>query len=86
MEVTSPGALPNGMTIEKIKAGQQTPRNTHIVRILRDYGLMDDRGMGIRRMVIPLMKERNRTEPTFEATGDYFKVTLWKRPGETQQR
>ena len=86
MEVTSPGALPNGMTIEKIKAGQQTPRNTHIVRILRDYGLMDDRGMGIRRMVIPLMKERNQTEPTFEATGDYFKVTLWKRPGETQQR
>ena len=53
MEVTSPGALPNGMTIEKIKAGQQAPRDTHMVRILRDYGLMDDRGMGIRRKVIP---------------------------------
>ena len=78
MEVTSPGALPNGMTIDKIKAGQQSPRNTHIVRILRDYGLMDDRGMGVRRKVIPLMRERNGTEPDFEATGDYFKVTLWK--------
>ena len=78
MEVTSPGALPNGMTIEKIKAGQQSPRNPHIVRILRDYGLMDDRGMGIRRKVIPLMRERNRTEPDFEPTGDHFKVTLWK--------
>lgn len=78
MEVTSPGALPNGMTIDKIKAGQQAPRNTHIVRILRDYGLMDDRGMGIRRKVIPLMKERNRTAPGFEAASDYFKVTLWK--------
>ena len=78
MEVTSPGALPNGMTIDKIKAGQQSPRNTHIVRILRDYGLMDDRGMGIRRKVIPLMRERNGTEPDFEATEDSFKVTLWK--------
>ena len=78
MEVTSPGALPNGMTIEKIRAGQQSPRNPHIVRILRDYGLMDDRGMGIRRKVIPLMRERNGTEPDFEATGDHFRVTLWK--------
>ena len=78
MEVTSPGALPNGMTIDKIKAGQQAPRNPHVVRILRDYGLMDDRGMGIRRKVIPLMRERNRTAPEFEATGEYFKVVLWK--------
>ena len=79
MEVTSPGALPNGMTVDKIRFGQQSPRNTHIVRILRDYGLMDDRGMGIRRKVIPLMRERNGTEPHFEATDDYFRVTLWKR-------
>ena len=85
MEVTSPGALPNGMTIDKIKAGQQAPRNTHIVRILRDYGLMDDRGMGIPRKVIPLMRERNRTEPEFEATVDYFKVVLWKGSRQTRR-
>ena len=76
MEITSPGALPNGMTIEKIKSGQQTPRNTNMVRILRDYGMMDDRGMGIRRKVIPLMREENDSEPEFEAAEDYFKVTL----------
>ena len=76
MEVTSPGALPNGMTIEKIKGGQQSPRNANIVRILRDYGMMDDRGMGIRRKVIPLMREENGTEPEFEATEDYLKVVL----------
>jgi len=79
MEITSPGALPNGMTVAKIKDGQQAPRNTNITRILRDYGLMDDRGMGIRRQVIPLMRERNDTEPDFDAAADYFKVTLWKR-------
>ena len=79
LEVTSPGALPNGMSVAKIKEGQQAPRNTNIVRILRDYGLMDDRGMGIRRKVIPLMREHNDSEPEFDATEDYFKVTLWKR-------
>ncbi len=79
LEVNSPGALPNGMTIEKVKAGQQTPRNTNIVRILRDYKFLDDRGMGIRRKVIPLMLEHTGKEPEFEATEDYFKVTIWKK-------
>lgn len=76
MEVTSPGALPNGMTIGKMKSGQQSPRNTNMVRILRDYGVMDDRGMGIRRKVIPLMQEHNGSEPEFEAAEDHFKVVL----------
>lgn len=75
LEVTSPGALPNGMTIEKMLAGQQAPRNNNIVRVLRDYGLMDDRGMGIRRQVVPLMQEHGTT-PEFEAHEDYFRVTL----------
>ncbi len=76
MEVTSPGALPNGMTVEKILAGQQAPRNNNIVRILRDYGLMDDRGMGIRRQVVPLLEKHSGTTPQFEAHEDYFRVTL----------
>ena len=76
MEVVSPGALPNGMTVEKIKGGQQSQRNGNIVRILRDYGMMDDRGMGIRRKVIPLMREQNGTEPVFDASEDCFKVTV----------
>lgn len=78
LEIISPGALVNGMTIEKLKAGQRTPRNNNIVSVLRDCGLMEYQGMGIRRKVIPLMKKHNDTEPVFEATEDYFKVTLWK--------
>ncbi len=79
LEVNSPGALPNGMTVEKIKAGQQTPRNTNIVRILRDYKFLDDRGMGIRHTVIPETLKHTGREPDFDATEDYFKVTIWKR-------
>ena len=36
------------------------------------------RGMGIRRKVIPLTRAHNGTDPEFDATEDYFKVTLRK--------
>lgn len=80
MEVISPGALPNGMTIEKLKAGQRVPRNNNIINVLRDYGLMEHQGMGIRLTVIPSMLKHNKVEPEFEATEDLFKVTLKKKP------
>ena len=78
MEITSPGALPNGMTTEKIMSGHQEMRNPNIVRILRDYKFVEDRGMGIRRKVIPLMRENNGCEPEFDATEDHFRVILPK--------
>ena len=76
LEVTSPGALPNDMTIEKMKAGQRSPRNTIIVEVLRDYGYVDFRGMGVRTKIIPLMKSQNNAEPIFKATEDFVKVIL----------
>lgn len=79
LEVISPGSLPNGMTVEKMKNGVIIQRNPLTARIFRDYGYMEHQGMGIRQKVIPLMKKHNGTEPDFEATEDYFKVTLWKK-------
>ena len=80
LEVVSPGALPNGMTIERIKYGDQSLRNSICVRIFRDYGYLEDRGMErIRRKVIPLTLAHSGREPEFEATENHFKVTLWKR-------
>ena len=78
LEVHSPGALPNGVTVEKAKEGLRVPRNPNIVNILRDYDFMEHRGMGIRRKVIPLTRAHNATDPEFDATEDYFKVTLHK--------
>jgi len=79
MEIISPGALPNGMTVAKIKSGAQLLRNPRQVRIFREYGYLEDQGIGIRRKVLPLMREHNGSEPAFEATEDAFKVTLQKR-------
>lgn len=78
-EVISPGALQNSMTVEKMIAGQRLPRNTLIMEVLRDYGYVDHRGMGIRTKVVPLMRRINHIEPIFEATEDYVKTILPKR-------
>ncbi|MDA8010417.1 MAG: putative DNA binding domain-containing protein [Alphaproteobacteria bacterium] len=78
MEVTSPGGLPNGMTIEKIKNGVQSVRNPNCARVMRGYGYLEDQGMGIRRKVIPLMEKENGTTPEFSSTEDSFTVILRK--------
>ena len=44
--------------------------------VLRDYGYVDARGMGVRNKIIPLMQEHNGAEPEFEATQDYVRLTL----------
>ena len=79
IEVISPGSLQNSMTIEKMIAGQRSPRNPLIVELLRDYGYVDARGMGVRTKIIPLMRSINKTEPIFELTEDYLKTTLYKK-------
>ena len=63
-------------------AGQRSPRNLIIVEVLKDYGYVDARGMGVRTKIIPLMRQYNQTEPVFEATDDYLKTTLLQREGE----
>lgn len=78
LEVLSPGALQNSMTVEKMVAGQRSPRNPLIVEILRDYGYVDARGMGVRNKIIPLLREHNGTEPEFIATEDHLRVVMHK--------
>ena len=78
LEIESPGALPNGMTVEKIKTGKRLARNQEFVRIFRDYGYLEDLGMGVRRKIIPLSAKYSDREPNFEAAEDHFTITLYK--------
>ncbi len=79
IEITSFGRLPNTLTIEKIMAGQQYPRNPILIRITKDYGFIDDRGLGIRRKVLPILKQNGFKEPFFEQTDDYLKIVVFKK-------
>ncbi len=78
LEVISPGRLQNAMTIAKMIAGQRSPRNPILMDILRDYGYVEARGMGVRTKVIPAMRAHNGTEPGFELSDDALKVTLYQ--------
>lgn len=79
LEVISPGALPNSMSIEKMKAGQRSPRNPLIMEVLRDYGYVDYRGMGVRTKIVPLSVAHTGKEPSFLETDDYLKTVVYKK-------
>ena len=78
LEVLSPGALLNSMSVEKMIAGRRSARNPLIVEVLRDYGYVDARGMGVRNKIIPLLRDHNGTEPEFDATEDHLRVVMHK--------
>jgi ATP-dependent DNA helicase RecG len=78
LEITSPGALQNSMTVEKMLAGQRSPRNPLLVDVMRDYGYVDARGMGVRRKIVPLVRAFAGTDARFEATEDFVRVVLPK--------
>jgi ATP-dependent DNA helicase RecG len=78
LEVISPGAMPNSMTVEKMKAGQRSPRNTIVMEVLRDYGYVDFRGMGVRIKIVPLTKALTGKDPEFDLTDDHLKTVLFR--------
>ncbi|WPL18283.1 Divergent AAA domain protein [Thiorhodovibrio winogradskyi] len=80
LTVTSPGALQNAMTIDKMLAGQRSARNPIIVEVLRDYGYVDARGMGVRRKIVPLIRQSTGSAPVFEPTEYFLRVTLPATP------
>ena len=48
LEIVSPGALPNHVTVERMKLGLRVPRNPILIQTLRDYGYVEHMGMGVR--------------------------------------
>ena len=84
LTVTSPGGLQNSMTVAKMLAGQRSPRNPLIVEVLRDYGYVDARGMGVRRKIVPLIRAFSGADARFEPTDEYLRVVLPARAREFQ--
>lgn len=78
LEVTSPGRLPNPVTPESMRSGMRYARNQALVNVMRDYGYVDARGMGVRIKMIPGMREHNGTEPDLIEDEYRFTVRLWK--------
>lgn len=78
LEVISPGRLPNGVTVEKMKDGLRAARNELLKEILRDYGYVEHLSMGVRNRIIGSMRTHNGTEPDLIEEEHRFIVHLWK--------
>ncbi|MCP4690386.1 MAG: transcriptional regulator, partial [Desulfobacterales bacterium] len=78
MEIVSPGALPNNVTVERMKQGLRIPRNPILIQILKDYGYVEHMGMGVRNKIIAGMKLHNGTDPEFIADEIQLLVRLFK--------
>ncbi len=77
IEIESQGRLPNTLTIEKIKAGQKYQRNPILVRFAQDFGLMEHKGLGIRKIVIETLRNAGMKEALMEETEETFKLTIF---------
>ena len=85
LEVESPGRLPNTVTVEGMKSGMRYARNQTLVNVMRDYGYVDARGMGVRNKMIPGMRAHNGTVPEFVAGEHSLLVRLWKTADAANQ-
>ena len=82
VEITSPGMLFGGLSIEDIKAGQSRPRNRAIAAAFSAMKLIEQWGSGIPR-VIEDCKEYGLREPDLIELGMSFRVNIY-RPSEEQ--
>jgi len=72
VEITSPGGLPNTLTLEKIRYGNSAPRNVFLVKFLDNLRYFDGLGRGI-----PMMLEEMQNRIAFENIGELFRLTLY---------
>lgn len=79
LEFISPGNLPNTVTGPKMRQGYRAAGNELLKEILRDYGYVENRGMGVRRKIIEGRREHIGSEPDLVEEEDRFIVRLWKR-------
>lgn len=79
IEVESQGRLPNTLTIEKIKAGQKYPRNPILVQFAQYLGLMEHKGLGIRKIVLEELQNQGFPEPEFIEKDELFTVIIRKK-------
>ncbi len=76
IEITNPGLLPFGLTLEAALAGVSRLRNRVIGRAFRELGLIEQWGSGLGR-ITSACTNAGLAAPRFEELGTNFRVTLF---------
>lgn len=77
IEISSPGSLPDGLTIEDIKRGANAKRNPILINAMDKMDYIENYGSGIRR-IFSLYKGFNK-QPILIATDNLFTVILFNK-------
>lgn len=77
VEITSPGMLYGGLTIEQIKEGGSKIRNRCIAEVFSRMKIIESWGTGIKRM-FSSCKEYGIREPELLENGDSFRVNFYR--------
>ncbi|MBE9888095.1 transcriptional regulator [Enterococcus durans] len=75
LAISSPGSLPDGLTLEDIKQGANAKRNPILINVLDKMNYIENYGSGIRR--IYSLYEGFKRQPELIATHNLFKVILY---------
>ena len=85
IEVLSPGMLYGGLDIETAKSGKSTCRNEAIAEAFHYMHIVEAWGTGIPR-ILSRCREYGLAEPEFEEIGDGFRVTIFRKTTNAQQK
>lgn len=76
IEITNPGCLPFGLSLEAALSGVSQLRNRVIGRVFRELRLIEQWGSGLSRM-INICQQQGIHPPKFEEWGNFFRTTLY---------
>lgn len=79
LDITNPGMLPLGMTLEDLKNGVSSVRNKTISRIFAELGWVEQWGSGYKRIVEACEKE-GYPIPKWEEFGCAVRITFYPHP------
>jgi ATP-dependent DNA helicase RecG len=85
IEITNPGFLPFGLTLEAALSGVSRLRNRVIGRVFRELKMIEQWGSGIGR-ILAACRERGIRPPRFEEIGASFRVTLYSERASAPKR
>lgn len=84
IEITNPGMLPFGFTLEKALAGYSRVRNRVIAKVFHHLKWIEQWGVGIGR-ILHECELRGLKEPLFQELDDRFRVTIYAGPKGKQK-
>lgn len=78
LEITNPGALPFGLSLDVAISGVSQLRNKVLGRTFRELKLTEHWGSGLKRM-LESCKEQSISLPKIEELDNFFRITLYPK-------